>query len=119
MDSLEEKELLVPIIPLREMVVFPSTIVPILIGRDKSVLALKRAMKDHEGMLFLVAQKNQISVTPLPEEIYQVGTIAKIEKALEQENGSFRVIIQLFPRRIVHGPGAKGGNGTVKGRKAL
>ncbi len=101
MDSLEEKELLVPIIPLREMVVFPSTIVPILIGRDKSVLALKRAMKDHEGMLFLVAQKNQISVTPLPEEIYQVGTIAKIEKALEQENGSFRVIIQGLQRGLI------------------
>jgi ATP-dependent Lon protease len=103
MDRLNSKDLALPLIPLRELVAFPNVIVPILVGRDKSVNALKASLNQYGGFIFLAAQKNQVSETPLPEEIYEIGTIAKIEKSAEQNNGSYRIVIQGLKRgQIVH-----------------
>jgi ATP-dependent Lon protease len=103
MDRLNAKELVLPLIPLRELVAFPTVIVPILVGRDKSVYALKASLSQYGGYLFLAAQKNQVTETPLPEEMYETGTIAKIEKSAEQSNGSYRIVIQGLKRgRILH-----------------
>jgi ATP-dependent Lon protease len=98
MDRLNAKELVLPLIPLRELVAFPTVIVPILVGRDKSVNALKAALSQYGGYLFLAAQKNQATETPSPEEMYEIGTIARIEKSAEQSNGSFRIVIQGLKR---------------------
>ena len=98
MDRLNEKELLLPLIPLRELVAFPNVIVPILVGRDKSVNALKASQNQYNGYIFLAAQKNQVTEAPLIEEIYEIGTIAKIEKSAEQNNGSFRLVVQGLKR---------------------
>ena len=98
MDSLNEKEIVLPLIPLRELVVFPSVIIPILVGRDKSIQALKGSLSSYNGYIFLAAQKNQITESPEVEEIYEVGTIAKIEKSAEQNNGSYRIVIQSLKR---------------------
>ena len=98
MDRLNAKEIVLPLIPLREFVAFPNVIVPILVGRDKSVGALKAALGQYGGHVFLAAQKNQVTETPLPEEMYGTGTIAKIEKSAEQSNGSFRIVIQGLKR---------------------
>ncbi|HSQ35844.1 MAG TPA: LON peptidase substrate-binding domain-containing protein, partial [Candidatus Binatia bacterium] len=98
MDRLNSKELFLPLIPLRELVAFPNVIVPILVGRDKSVNALKASQAQHGGYIFLAAQKNQVTESPLIEEIYEIGTIAKIEKSAEQNNGSFRLVVQGLKR---------------------
>jgi len=98
MDRLNAQELSLPLIPLRELVAFPTVIVPILVGRDGSVNALKAALAEHSGLLFLAAQKNQVTETPRPDEIYETGTIARIEKSAEQSNGSFRIVIQGLKR---------------------
>jgi ATP-dependent Lon protease len=98
MDRLNAKELLLPLIPLRELVAFPNVIVPILVGRDKSVNALKTSQNQYNGYIFLAAQKNQVTEAPLIEEIYETGTIAKIEKSAEQNNGSFRLVVQGLKR---------------------
>lgn len=95
---MKQKELILPLIPLRELVTFPSTIIPILVGRDKSINSLKYAREKYDNFLFLSVQKNQLSETPEPHEVYQVGVIARIEKSVEQNNGSFRVIIQGLER---------------------
>jgi ATP-dependent Lon protease len=68
------------------------------VGRDKSVNALKAAAAEFGGYLFLAAQKNQVTETPQPEEMYETGTIAKIEKSAEQSNGSYRIVIQGLKR---------------------
>jgi ATP-dependent Lon protease len=103
MDRLNAKDLVLPLIPLRELVAFPNVIVPILVGRDKSVNALKASLNQYGGYLFLAAQKNQATETPLPEEMYEIGTIAKIEKSAEQNNGSYRIVIQGLKRgQILH-----------------
>ncbi|MBN2346580.1 MAG: endopeptidase La [Candidatus Aminicenantes bacterium] len=102
MDRLSEQELLLPLIPLRELVAFPNVIVPILVGRDKSLNALKASLAQYGGHVFLAAQRNQITETPQPEEMYEVGTIARIEKSAEQSNGSYRIVVQGLKRgRII------------------
>ncbi|MBN2399756.1 MAG: endopeptidase La [Candidatus Aminicenantes bacterium] len=98
MDRLNAKELILPLIPLRELVAFPNVIVPILVGRDKSVNALKASHAQYGSYIFLAAQKNQVSEAPAIEEIYEIGTIAKIEKSVEQNNGSFRLVVQGLKR---------------------
>jgi ATP-dependent Lon protease len=98
MDRLNAKEISLPLIPLRELVAFPTVIVPILVGRDKSVNALKAALGQHGGLLFLAAQRNQVTETPAPEEMYETGTIARIEKSAEQSNGSYRIVVQGLKR---------------------
>ncbi|MCK4835858.1 MAG: endopeptidase La [Candidatus Aminicenantes bacterium] len=98
MDSLKKKEYVLPLIPLRELVTFPSTIIPILVGREKSINSLKYSIDKYDHFIFLSVQKNQLSEIPSPEEIHQIGVIARIEKSAEQNNGSFRVVIQGLER---------------------
>jgi len=98
MDSVKDKKLTLPLIPLRELVTFPCTIIPILVGRGKSINALKDSVKKYNKLIFLSVQKNQLSEIPNSSEICSVGVIAKIEKSSEQNNGSFRVIIQGLKR---------------------
>jgi len=64
-----------PVLPLRDIVVFPHMIVPLFVGREKSVRALEDVMKDDKQIL-LVAQKNAAQDDPTPDDIYQVGTSA-------------------------------------------
>jgi len=98
MDSIRDKNLTIPLIALRELVTFPSTIIPILVGREKSINSLKESVEKYNKLIFLSVQKNQLSENPDSTEIYRVGVIAKIEKSSEQKNGSFRVIIQGLKR---------------------
>jgi len=90
-----------PLIPLRELVSFPSAIIPILVGRERSINALKYAREKYNNYIFLAVQKNQISENPLSAEIADIGIIARVEKSAEQVNGSFRVIIQGLERAIL------------------
>ena len=94
----EKRELTLPLIPLRELVTFPSTIVPILVGREKSINSLRLAAESYNNYIFLAVQKNQLSDIPAPSEICEVGVIARVEKSVEQNNGSFRVIIHGMER---------------------
>ncbi len=98
MDSLNSENIKVPLIPLRELVSFPSTIIPILVGREKSISALKISKKLYGNYIFLSVQTNQISEDPKQNEISKSGILAKIEKISEQKNGSYRVIIHGIQR---------------------
>ncbi len=89
MDSLNTENIKVPLIPLRELVTFPSTIIPILVGSEKSIAALKISKKLYGNYIFLSVQTNQISDDPLKNEISKLGILAKIEKISEQKNGSY------------------------------
>jgi len=95
---LKKKEFILPLIPLRELVTFPSTIIPILVGREKSINSLKYSLEKYDNFIFLSVQKNQLSEIPESDEIYEVGVVARIEKSAEQNNGSYRVVIQGLER---------------------
>jgi len=86
------------VIPIRELVVFPATLVSLLIGRKKSIEALEFAIKKSDGIVFLAVQKEQFNESPDIDDIYKVGLIAKIEKHIKQDTGNYRVIIKGLDR---------------------
>ncbi len=102
MDRVKRDNIVLPLIPLREVVSFPSAIIPILVGRERSINALKFARQHYNNFLFLSVQKNQISDNPHNHEIADVGIIARVERSAEQENGSFRVIIHGLERARIN-----------------
>jgi len=101
MDRIKKKNVILPLIPLREVVSFPSAIIPILVGRGRSIDALKYSRERYNNFVFLSVQKNQVSENPTALEISEIGIIARVEKSAEQNNGSFRVIIQGMERAVI------------------
>ncbi len=82
-----------PLLPLRDVVVFPHMIVPLFVGREKSIAALEAAMKD-EKEIFMVAQKNAQKDEPSEEDIYTVGTIGIIIQLLRLPDGTVKVLVE-------------------------
>ena len=74
-----------PVLPLRDIVVFPHMIVPLFVGRDKSVRALEEVMKDDKQIL-LVAQKDASDDDPSPDDIFTIGTIGTVLQLLKQSS---------------------------------
>ncbi len=90
-----------PILPLRDIVVFPHMIVPLFVGREKSVRALEDVMKEDKQIL-LVAQKNASDDDPGQDDIYGVGTVAAVLQLLKLPDGTVKVLIEGVSRaRIV------------------
>ena len=71
-----------PILPLRDIVVFPHMIVPLFVGRDKSIKALEAVMSD-DKKVFLIAQKDGSVEDPAEEDLYQIGTLGNILQLLK------------------------------------
>jgi ATP-dependent Lon protease len=86
-----------PVLPLRDIVVFPHMIVPLFVGRDKSVRALEDVMKDDKQIL-LVAQKNAADDDPSPDEIYDIGTVSTVLQLLKLPDGTVKVLVEGGPR---------------------
>lgn len=82
-----------PVLPLRDIVVFPHMIVPLFVGRDKSVRALEDVMKDDKQIL-LVAQKNAAQDDPDKEDIYEVGTVSTVLQLLKLPDGTVKVLVE-------------------------
>jgi ATP-dependent Lon protease len=84
---------LLPVLPLRDIVVFPHMIVPLFVGREKSVRALEAVMKDDKQIL-LVAQKNATQDDPSADDIYRVGTVSTILQLLKLPDGTVKVLVE-------------------------
>jgi ATP-dependent Lon protease len=84
---------LYPILPLRDIVVFPHMIVPLFVGREKSVRALEDVMKDDKQIL-LVTQKNAAQDDPSPSDIYTVGSIGTVLQLLKLPDGTVKVLVE-------------------------
>ena len=82
-----------PVLPLRDIVVFPHMIVPLFVGREKSVRALEDVMRDDKQIL-LVTQKNAAQDDPDPEDIYEVGTVASVLQLLKLPDGTVKVLVE-------------------------
>ena len=93
-DTIEEVQLpeILPILTLRSSVLFPGAITPITVGREKSI-ALVRAVQAENGLLGAVLQRNAEIETPTPDDMYRIGTAARILKILEMPNGNLTVIL--------------------------
>jgi ATP-dependent Lon protease len=82
-----------PVLPLRDIVVFPHMIVPLFVGREKSIHALEEVMKDDKQIL-LVAQKNAAQDDPGRDDIYRVGTISSVLQLLKLPDGTVKVLVE-------------------------
>jgi ATP-dependent Lon protease len=102
-DSNDQTEVLrnIPLIPLRDMVVFPATLVPFIVGRSSSILALEKAV-EKDKMIFLAAQMDASVDNPTPKNIYSVGVTAKIIRTIKSDDRNMKVIVEGKSRaRIV------------------
>lgn len=82
-----------PLLPLRDMVIFPSMVVPLFVGREKSILALEAAMNGSR-FIFLAAQKNAKTEEPGEDDIFEAGTICQIIQLLKLPDGTVKVLVE-------------------------
>jgi len=99
-DNAEHQGLL-PVLPLRDIVVFPHMIVPLFVGRDKSVRALEEVMASDKQIL-LVTQKDATVDDPTPDDLYTVGTIGTILQLLKLPDGTIKVLVEGGARTLIH-----------------
>ncbi len=82
-----------PVLPLRDIVVFPHMIVPLFVGREKSVRALEEVMGDDKQIL-LSAQTDPAADDPSPDGIYKVGVLANVLQLLKLPDGTVKVLVE-------------------------
>jgi len=83
----------VPVLPLRDVVVYPHMVIPLFVGRDKSIVALDKAMNAGKKIL-LVAQEKADLDDPAPKDLYEVGTLATILQLLKLPDGTVKVLVE-------------------------
>jgi ATP-dependent Lon protease len=83
-----------PLFPLRDIVIFPHMVIPLFVGREKSILALEAAMTSNNKLIFLAAQKNAKTEDPKREDIYSDGTICQIIQLLKLPDGTVKVLVE-------------------------
>ncbi len=83
-----------PLVPLRDMVVFPHMMAPFVVGRESSIRALEAALLTSSKRLFLAAQRNPQLDEPRPEDIYEIGVIATVAQSLKLPNGHIKVMVE-------------------------
>ena len=86
-----------PVLPLRDIVIFPFMIVPLYVSRERSIRAVDQALAENR-MILLAAQKSQDEDEPGPDDIYGVGTAALIMRMLKLPDGRIRVLVQGLSR---------------------
>ncbi len=95
-----QSSLLIPVLPLRDVVVYPHMVIPLFVGREKSIEALDIAMKDDKQIL-LVAQKEPEVDDPDFKDLYQIGTLANILQLLKLPDGTVKVLVEGSQRSRV------------------
>src|SRR5438046_5875202 len=89
-----------PVLPLRDIVVFPHMIAPLFVGRKKSILALEKVMRS-DTFILLAAQKNASDDDPATEAIYEIGTLASVLQLLKLPDGTVKVLVEGAQRAKV------------------
>ncbi len=92
-ETTTDQPLRLPVLPLRDIVVFPQMIVPLFVGRDKSVAALETAMAA-DKRVFLLSQKDPADEDPAGEDLYDVGTLATVLQLLKLPDGTVKVLVE-------------------------
>ena len=98
--SLNDVMYFYPLLPLRDVVVFPNVVVPLFVGRDKSIKALEYAMS-HQKEVFLSAQKDAKVDTPSPKDIYKYGTLSTVLQLLKLPDGTVKALIEGKERGMI------------------
>jgi ATP-dependent Lon protease len=99
---MDERRMILPLLPLRDIVVFPHMVVPLFVGRDKSIAALEAAVS-FDGLILLASQTEAGTNEPTEEEIHPIGTISHIVQLLKLPDGTVKVLVEGKRRaRVLH-----------------
>src|SRR5512132_3422961 len=82
-----------PLLPIRDIVIYPYMMLPLFVGRDVSIRAVEEALS-RDRLIFLVSQKNSAEENPNPADIYKVGTVASIMRMLKLADGRVKILVQ-------------------------
>src|SRR6476659_3432701 len=96
-----------PVLPLRDIVIYPFMIVPLFVSRDRSIKAIEEALADNR-MILLVSQKDLNKEDPAQEDLYEVGTVAIIMRMLKLPDGRIRILIQGLSRARIDSVDSRG-----------
>ncbi len=88
------ENILLPMMALREVVMFPRSIIPLFVGRESSIKAIEEAIAEHDKKIFLVTQEFPEKEKPEPEDLYAVGTVSKILQMLRLPDGTIKVLFE-------------------------
>ncbi|MFI8709819.1 endopeptidase La [Bacillus sp. NPDC077411] len=97
MSNMNANERIVPLLPLRGVLVYPTMVLHLDVGRDKSIKALEQAAMD-ENVIFLAMQKDVNIDDPKEDDVYKVGTLAKVKQMLKLPNGTMRILVEGLHR---------------------
>lgn len=93
---------ILPLLPLRDVVVYPHMVIPLFVGREKSIAALEKAMSEDKQVM-LVAQKTPSVDEPVSEDLYKVGTISQVLQILKLPDGTVKVLVEGKQRAAIEG----------------
>ena len=82
-----------PVLPLRDIVIFPHMVTPLFVGRPRSIQALEWAM-EHEKLVLLVTQKDPKTDDPLEDDLYELGTLGQVVQMLKLPDGTVKVLVE-------------------------
>ena len=105
-----------PVLPLRDVVVYPHMVIPLFVGRDRSIKALDLAMAGDKQIL-LLAQKSPDTDDPAAEDLYSVGTLAQVLQLLKLPDGTIKVLVEGSARVAIDGFGEREGALTATGNE--
>ncbi len=105
--STTEDSITYPLLPLRDVVVFPHMVIPLFVGRPKSIKALEVAMESGKHVL-LIAQKSAAKDDPTPEDLYDIGCVATVLQMLKLPDGTVKVLVEGLHRARVSDPESNG-----------
>jgi ATP-dependent Lon protease len=89
-----------PLLPVKDIVVFPYMVIPLFVSREKSIKALDEALS-RDRLIFLVAQKNHSEEEPAPKDLYRVGTVALIMRMLRLPDGKIKILVQGLSKAVL------------------
>ena len=90
----------VPLMPLREVVMFPRAIAPLFVGREGSIKAIENAIDQHDRQIFLVAQRDAALTKPEHKDLFEVGTVSRVLQLLRLPDGSIKVLFEGLYRAL-------------------
>src|SRR5882724_6341947 len=96
----QSRHLRLPLLPLRDVVLFPHMVIPLFVGRPKSIKALEAAMEAGKSIM-LVAQKNAAKDEPSADDIYAIGCVANILQMLKLPDGTVKVLVEGAQRASI------------------
>src|SRR4030042_4787828 len=91
---------MLPLLPVKDIVIFPYMVLPLSVSREKSIKALEEALSK-DRLIFLVAQKNLSEEDPSMKDLYRVGTVALIMKMLKLPDGKIKILVQGLSKASV------------------